>query len=560
MRIPIVRCSLALLLSVAWSCASQTLDDEQPPDGALTRARTMPPGSVEISAEARDALMAAGNWMPVTAHTLDEAAELEERRDAEDQATIDEYLAANPEVGELIPADPAAEDPTVVRLDDGNFLHTIPIVGGETQVVTLGRRHWLRTIADAIRAHQSLHNQQRVFHAVYDALSEDWRNELSLPRPAEVEADPARTASSVLDLIKRVSDPGISASIRRELYVANRAATPPVFLSDCEQERGAVAPETSIGDLTGSKFDGTCDFSGIGIVRRLQWPLREHLTCVKSQGYRGTCTGFANTAAIETMVSRTHGARVNLSEQAYYQRARTVWDNPTGTIDGHMSAIGFREMHQEAFLLFFEGQWRYNPSYQRVPTCTNWDSNGNCLVTTYPSSCVGYNDTCSDTIHQSAFACAPISGWLYCGYYLPDKNSSHYGFRIGESAEILDPTDKAGSLELVKLFLVLQRPVVIGHPVTTRWDAAGVQGPHRGFIPYVANDTNRGGHGVLVIGYIDNEDLAGISPNAPPGAGGGYLIVKNSWSNCWGDGGFVYVPYQSFIGYVPDATVLFEVL
>jgi C1A family cysteine protease len=59
---------------------------------------------------------------------------------------------------------------------------------------------------------------------------------------------------------------------------------------------------------------------------------------------------------------------------------------------------------------------------------------------------------------------------------------------------------------------------------------------------------------------IDNTDLANVLPAAPAGQGGGYVIVKNSWGNCWGDGGFIYVPYQAMMDYAGVATVLLDVL
>ncbi len=54
-----------------------------------------------------------------------------------------------------------------------------------------------------------------------------------------------------------------------------------------------------------------------------------------------------------------------------------------------------------------------------------------------------------------------------------------------------------------------------------------------------------GGHAVFCAGYRSDSGVAG----------GGALIVKNSWGTAWGDGGYFYLPFAfvQHAGYVSDA-------
>jgi len=69
-----------------------------------------------------------------------------------------------------------------------------------------------------------------------------------------------------------------------------------------------------------------------------------------------------------------------------------------------------------------------------------------------------------------------------------------------------------------------------------------------------------GGHGVCAVGFIDNADLATILPHTRRAKAAATSSSKTRGGNCWGDGGFLYVPYQAMIDYAGVATALFDVL
>jgi C1A family cysteine protease len=56
-----------------------------------------------------------------------------------------------------------------------------------------------------------------------------------------------------------------------------------------------------------------------------------------------------------------------------------------------------------------------------------------------------------------------------------------------------------------------------------------------------------------VVSFVSNQDLQAVMPNAPPGSGGGYFIVKNSWGSCFSDGGYIYLPWDYMKAEVGEA-------
>ncbi len=526
----------AVLLAIAISALSGCGPGDRPPDAFGSSSDPLPPGAVEISESEYNELIAAG-WRPFTPESLAAEAERAEALYQEDLAVIRAYEEAHPEVGDLLPAEPVPDGTTLRATGDGNFLSKLEGKDGERlEVVTFGRRWYASVIANALRTFPTKKNQLGIYRILYRAAPDRLKADLRLAPPDEVGN---LEAAEILDLNLTLASDDVSQTILGALQPAEFAFKIPDvgFLSDCDVEIGVGTDS--------DRSPNHCNLNASGIVANYDWSLRSHLTCVKAQANRGTCTGFANTSAIETQVSVTHGRRVNLSEQAYYNRARLAWVAGGSFGDGLTSSEGFDGMENEGFLLYFEKQWNYNPSYSRIVDEA---------AKLYKDSCVGYTETCSNTTHQSAAACFNSAWWKWCLYWVPEKNPGHEGYRIGNSFQFWDPANPDKMMVWLKIALNMDYSVVLGHPVTSAWSAA-----KDGWIEYKAGDSG-GGHGSHAVGYIDNDDLKKLLQNAPPGAGGGYLIIKNSSGTCAGDGGFFYMPYQSVLDYAADVTVLFSVL
>jgi hypothetical protein len=168
----------------------------------------------------------------------------------------------------------------------------------------------------------------------------------------------------------------------------------------------------------------------------------------------------------------------------------------------------------------------------------------------YTSSCSSYPETCSESTHQTELVCTRVAGrGQFCGYAFPDVNPGAQGFRVTSgTVSFWDPANR--DLSVAKMILAVG---LFGSPVVWGFDVqqSSWSPDANGFVRFVSgSETARiGGHAVHAVGVITNAQLSQVLPNAPPGAGGGYFLVKNSWANCWGDAGFAYIPFDSVRAY-----------
>jgi C1A family cysteine protease len=119
--------------------------------------------------------------------------------------------------------------------------------------------------------------------------------------------------------------------------------------------------------------------------------------------------------------------------------------------------------------------------------------------------------------------------------------------------ELWNGSDLDGTITRIKAALDSIHPVMLGSNVPPSFDSASAAG----YVTYTnATEKSRGGHAYQIVGYLMNSTLTRLLPNAPLASGGGYLIAKNSWSVCFADAGYLYLPFDWVKAYGWSATVL----
>jgi len=305
----------------------------------------------------------------------------------------------------------------------------------------------------------------------------------------------------------------------------------------CSAEIGAsvVADNVLFGDQTQSS--GCTTPSPSGIVANFNFPSKSLLSCIKNQGNRGLCHVFAAISALEELIARDTGNYVNLSEQDFTEHEKLIWVPDFFHDDGD----AYQDLTNAArfgYKFAYENQWDYNPSLsQPEPPNYEWVNSCNNYPLTEPG--------CSDSTPQATQYCTP--GYTMCGFtpaVLPGANSP---YMVNVVQNLYSLPQDLWEISPYSLFytilssLAFNNGVILGFKVTNAF-----QGAPGGYVPCCGFDllSSKGVHYVHVVGYVSNSDLAS-NPNTasqPPGAGGGYFIIKNSWGACTGDAGYYYMP------------------
>lgn len=464
-----------------------------------------------------------GGARVITAKDLADEKARQAQQDAQDEQDARAYIREHPEFSALLgPNPPDAINP------DGDRLVSVPTAGGPKQVVLMGPAFGRASLATHARTFPTQANQANLYAELYPDLAAALRKldinitQFGLPTPDEARQLDAR---HLLDLNRRVG------SITREY--AGR-------ISDLIFTLDPIASEVGTADQLDRTQKGACEApANLGLYRNFDWPLKTLTTSVKDQGQRGTCWGFATVAALEAEIARRDHVEVNLSEQDYVGHRFLDWA-PRDFGDGGDPLFIAQKASEANYTFAYEKGWQYNKSLSRV---AHNDTQ------TYTNSCDGYQDAthhygvCSDTNYQGYLTYVPYKGHIYLLRSLPIIGNRS-GYRMQSPSDFWEQDDKDRSM------VILLLRSVVGHATTLTLDMRYVAPDANGYAPLQTMKTLPDGtpdfqltHVMTVTGFISSQNLAKKVPGAPIADDYGYFIVKNSWGDCWGDQGYVYLPW-----------------
>jgi hypothetical protein len=479
----------------------------------------------------------------------DEAAAAAE--DAANQAIIDEFVAQHPEAADRMSIGVDPDDTDLVPTGDGNYLLTLRDADGNATgtVVTMGPRAERAMRAAAIRDYSTYENQLAIYRQRWAFANEAIG---PIPVPEEIEGLTTEELTITNEYIaSRYPDAQASAPLPGEDLPAS-------YPAHCGNEIG-------YGDGTDEAGGGSCSHSPDGLYRTVSWPNKLYETCIRNQANRGTCVAFAITGGRELQLAKKYNRWVNLSEQHLYYSAKTSYQ-PVMYGDGLNGSTLLQSLFDTTYQQPLESTWDYNPSNSRT---------SNDATSTYMNSCTNYAGDqagfCSDTAGQGRALCMQMGPAFVCAIS-PAPTTGITVRSLSAPAELWNSAKPSESLQNVEYAIYGDRtPVLISLPVVSSFDGVDKDG----FVPYDETTSkvcgtqkdgktcdkkddcqcSRGGHAVLAVGLVYNGKLP---EHTKKGAGGGYLIIRNSWG-CSGDGGLYYLPLAWVLRFVNGARPIGDV-
>ena len=528
-----------LLSTILVGCSGGS-PTKPPPDTSLfTAANAWPSGApadaTTLTPEEFSAKVKSGEIELVTGQDLKDEEQAWRDQYAQDQAFLKAIPTdqLSPDVQALL-----TQTPDLPQTPGGDYIITVKNNDGTTfNTVTMGKQNRMRQIVDTFKQASSPANALSAYQAAYDASPPDIQRKVSAPGSLS-----GQSVTEIMAALDSLDDA--------------LASVPNLDNTRVEPQSLGRGLSAQTGPGNGVDTQGTCTPSGTGIANNFWWPLKRFTTPVKQQGMRGSCWGFAAVAALESREMVVNDHTLNLSEQYFVNKNKRNYA-PSDFSDGYGSEVALQNMLSHNDKIPSEGVWTYNQAYGRPATA--FDAGVAGTAASYQNACSSYTGYCSETAHQSPRYCTTVLFFTFCGYYTVvnaaggvDSSATTTVWHNLWSTSSAHRRRSHFPVNTIRALLANGQPLLASFGVFTGWDGAGANG----FVTNFSSTGGRGGHVVLMTGYVSNAALAQRLPSAPAGAGGGYFIIKNSWGCGAADAGYYYVPVDYVTKFFSDLSRL----
>ncbi len=210
---------------------------------------------------------------------------------------------------------------------------------------------------------------------------------------------------------------------------------------------------------------------------------------IRDQGHLGSCVSFATVGILEYFENLNYNQYVDASEMFVYKTLLQIEGYSCGS-GAHINKA-MRELKEKG-----------------APK----------------DECYPYKDSCPlDTMNPECTTEA-----------LDYRSNSYVNLEQGISG-------KQAIIDNIKSNVASKNAVIIGFKVYNGPYNDHGNGKGEFYVP-CPNDSVRGGHSVLVIGYNDEKSI--VNPTCPSENTTGGFKIKNSWGTDWGLNGYGWLPYQ----------------